>query len=292
MASHFLNSEYLSLKTVLLCRPFFKTKDAYDPKKALHLRKVDPVAMDRELEEIIRLYGKFGIKSHLIDAQKISPGGSHYLFNLMFTRDLFFMTPKGAIVSRMASLVRREETKYLKKALKKQGVPIRKVVRGKGTFEGADALWVNPKIVVVGVGNRTNDNGFKQVKEELNKDGVRCLRFPASCGSLHLLGAAQFIDKNLAMVRVKLVRPEFVDFLQKNKIEIIRIPENDEVKNKQAFNFITIAPRKIIMPANCPKTKKIFQQQKIKVLAEVPVTQLINAGGGLACATGVLKRAD
>jgi N-dimethylarginine dimethylaminohydrolase len=290
MVNYFLDSEYLSLKTVLLCNPSFKTGNTYNPKKSLHLKKVDFVAMNEEFKEIIVLFKKFGIKSYLIDPQKMPHTSSRYLLNLMFTRDLFFLTPKGAIVSRMASFVRRGEVKYAQRALKKLGVPIRKVIQGRGAFEGADALWVSPRMIAIGVGNRTNSSGFKQVKEELSGDGIQCVRLPPSSGTPHLLGAVQIIDKNLAMVRMGLVKPQVVSFLRENRIGIIRIPENEEVKNKQAFNFVTVAPRKIIMPAACPRTKEIFQKHGVEVLADVFITQLINAGGGLACATGILAR--
>jgi len=290
MSKTFLNSEYSPLKKVLLARPFFKTKDNYSPGKLLHLRNVDSVVMGKEYERMIILYKKFGIKSYLVNLEKIPRTGSRYLFNLMFTRDLFFMTPKGAIVSRMNSLVRRQEPRYAQRSLKDLGVPIRKVISAPGTFEGADALWVSPETVIIGLGKRTNKSGFKQVKEELSKDGVACLDFPASYVSPHLLGAIQIIDKDLALVRADAVKSGIIKFLRKSGLKIVTIPENDEIKNKQAFNFITVAPREVIMPADCPKTKLIFQRGGVKVLAEISVTQLINAGGGLACATGMLIR--
>lgn len=290
MSDFFLNSEYLSLKEVLLCRPAFKISQGYSPKKVLHLKKPDPVVMNQELNGVIALYHKLGIKTFFVDPRKIPNTGSRYLFNLMFTRDHFFMTPAGAILSRMASPVRRMEISYVKRAFKKMGIRVRGEIQGSGTFEGADALWVDPKTVLIGVGNRTNDYGFNQIKEILKPDGIWCVRLPAACLTLHMLGAVQLIDKGLAVVRAGAVKPEVVDFLHKNKVKIIKIPENEEVQNKQAFNFVTVAPRQVILPAFCPKTKKIFSRYKIKVLAEVPLTQFISAGGGLACLTGILAR--
>ncbi len=149
---------------------------------------------------------------------------------------------------------------------------------------------MNPGLVAVGVGNRTNEEGFRQVKRELRRDGVQCVRLPAPEGALHLLGALQFIDRSLALVRVGLVSPEIMVFLKKNRIKIIEIPENSEVKERQSLNFVTIAPRRIIMPAGCPRTKIIFKRHGIKVAAEISITQLIKGGGGIACTTGILAR--
>jgi N-dimethylarginine dimethylaminohydrolase len=290
MAGYFLDSEYRPLKAVLLCKPSSRIGNVIDPGKVLHLKKIDPAVMEKEFQGIVMLYKKLRVKFYLINTGKASNADNRYLFNMMFTRDVFFMTGRGAVLSRMASVVRRQEPVYAGRALEKIGVPIRKVIHGSATFEAADALWVTSGLVAIGVGNRTNNDGFMQIKEELKSDGIRCVRLPAPRGALHLLGALQLIDKDLVLVRVDLVKQDVASFLKENKIRIIEIPENDEVKNKQAFNFVTLAPRKIIMPAFCPRTKAIFTKQGIEVVAEIPVTQLINAGGGLACATGILAR--
>jgi len=292
MPGYFLNSEYLPLREVLLCKPAFKMAGIYNPKDVLHSKKINCAVIDEEFRGIIKLYKKSGIKVYLIDTPKVGRVDNRYMFNIMFARDLFFMTPKGAILSRMASMVRRQETLYAKRTLKRLGVPVRKIIDGNATFEGADALWINPELVLIGVGNRTNESGFEQVKEELKCDGIKCIRLPAPSGVIHLLGALQLIDSNLAVARVSLASPEIVRFLEKNSIGIIEVPENSEVRNKQAFNFVTLAPKNIVMPDSCPKTKKLFQSYGVRVAAQLPATQLINGNGGLACATGILRRAQ
>ena len=155
MTRYFLDSEYRPLKAVLLCRPALQIGNAADPGKFLHLRKIDLAAMEAEFRGIIELYKKLKIKSYLLNSQKMPHSVNQYLFNIMFTRDLFFMTVSGAILSRMASVVRRQEPRYAERELKKIGVRIRKVIQGNATFEGADALWINPRLVAVGVGKRT-----------------------------------------------------------------------------------------------------------------------------------------
>lgn len=44
------------------------------------------------------------------------------------------------------------------------------------------------------------------------------------------------------------------------------------------------------MAAGCPETKQIYRNAGIEVVAELPILQLINGAGGLACATGILAR--
>ena len=287
-----LDSEYLPLKAVLLCKPCNNTYGDGAPSKILYNKKVDFKIIEKEYSAAVELYRKLKVQIYFIDSGRIQNSDCRYSFNLMFTRDLFFMTSRGAILSSMASGVRRDEVFYAERAFKNNGISIRKIIQGDATFEGADALWVTPRVVAVGVGNRTNDAGFKQIEGELRKDGVKCVYLPAPRGSIHLLGALQFLDKGLALVRTGLVIPEIVSFLKQSGIKFIEISENAEVKEKQALNFVTIAPKKIIMPAGCPGTKKILKRYGIEVIAEVSVSQFINAGGGLACASGILSRAS
>lgn len=287
-----VDSEYMPLKAVLLYKPGREIETVDVPEELLYERKIEYDVMDKEYRQIIRLYRDLKINIHLIDSTKINGGDNNYLFNLMYVRDLLFMTPGGAILSRMAYDIRRQEVKYAKKALEKKEVPIKTAIKDNNTFEGADALWVNEKLVVVGTGNRTNKGGFRQVKEELERQGVDCISVSVPEGIQHLLGVLQFIDSDKALVRIDLVGKDIIDVLEQNKIKVVAVHETEEIRSKQAMNFVTIAPRKIIMAAGCPQTKTIYKQAGIEIAAEVEITQLINGGGGLACATGILSRSD
>lgn len=287
---HYCNSEYRALKSVLLSMPCPEIKKINQPKKALYLKKIDYDVLKEEYDKLVKVYKKLKIKVNFINAKKIAHTDPRYKFNLMFVRDLFFLTPKGAILSRMFSEVRRDEARYAQRALKNIKITIIKRIQGEATFEGADALWVNKKLVLVGVGRRTNLKGFLAVKEELRRQGVRCVRVPAPVGVLHLLGALQFVDSGLALVRTKLIDAKIIDLLKKNMISIIAIPENREVRQKQAMNFVVVSPKRIIMPADCPRTKRIYEKSGIRIIAQIRSRQLNNGAGGLACATGILSR--
>jgi N-dimethylarginine dimethylaminohydrolase len=287
---YFLDSEYKLLRAVMLYPPGPEIAKIDQPAKVLHLQKIAYRGIQEEYRQIIRLYKKFKVKVWLLDPGQSKVRDRRCLLNLMYTRDLFFMSPKGAIIAKMAEAVRAEEVEPVKRFLKDKAIPIIAGVKGKGTFEGADALWVNSKLVMVGVGNRTNAEGFRQVKNILAKQKVNCVSVSASRGTLHLLGAVQFIDADLALVRSELVDAKTLDILKHNKIHPIHIPENSEVRDSQAHNIVTIAPRQIVMPAGCPRTKKIYEANKVKIAAQVKLTNLAKGAGGLACATAVISR--
>lgn len=282
--------EFGRLKAVLLCRPHPYIKNITDPQAVLHAKKIDYAAILKEYEQIVKVYKKFNIKVFFINIPLQYLGDKMALYNIMFTRDIFFMTPRGAIVSRMSSVVRRGEVSHAQRTLQNLGIPVCKIIDGEGTFEGADALWVNKKLVMLAVGNRTNRAGFLQVQKQLGKDDIKCMPVSAPPGVLHLLGALQFIDSDTALAREELIGLEILDFLERAKIKVSLIPDSTEIRKRHALNFVIISPRKIIMPKGCPRTKRLYERLGIKVAAELAVSELVNAGGGLACATGILAR--
>jgi N-dimethylarginine dimethylaminohydrolase len=91
-------------------------------------------------------------------------------------------------------------------------------------------------------------------------------------------------------VRTEIAPKRLLNILREKKFSIIEVPETEEVKIWQGMNVVTIKPRTIIMPANCPRLKRLYSASGITVVAEIEIDQLLNGAGGLACATGILAR--
>jgi N-dimethylarginine dimethylaminohydrolase len=165
------------------------------------------------------------------------------------------------------------------------------MISGAGHFEGADALWLNGKTVLCGLGHRTNKEGFAQLSQLLAFQGVAAVGVPLPDGVQHLLGLLQLVDKDLALLRAEIAPASLKAILRKNKISVIPVPEGGETSRRQGMNIVTVAPRRLIMPAGCPGLRKLYEAAGLTVAAEVAIPQLINGAGGLACATGILARA-
>jgi len=287
-----MNSEYKPLQGVLLHTPGREISDVENPAGILHKSRIDHRLMAEEYALLRTALKKMKIEVHDMDAGPVEGADARSVFNLMYCRDLFFITPAGAIPARMATNIRKDEVKFAQRTLKRLGVPVSKVMDERATFEGADALWVHERLVVVGVGHRTNMAGYVHIRDALRKEGIRCIPVPSTQKvTQHLLGVLQFVDARLVLARRELMDDELVSFLNSHHIRRIDIPETEEVRERQAMNILTVAPGTIIMGANCPDTKKRFESAKVRVAAEVPISQLIRGGGGLACAVAPLRRA-
>jgi N-dimethylarginine dimethylaminohydrolase len=283
-------SEFGTLTAVLLHRPGPAIANYPDPVAIQHLAPIDYEGLMREYDAIIATFSGLGVAVHLVDGTPLSDD-PWYRYNLMYCRDLLFMTPGGAILGRMANDTRREEPRYAARALAAAGIPVLAEIEGAGTFEGADALWLRPDLVLVGVGHRTNQEGYTQVARVLTAQGVACLAVPSyQTRTQHLLGTVQIVDRDLALVREEITDAAVSRVLTSQGVQVVTVPEHPEVVTRQAMNIVTVAPRTILMTAGCPATRARYAQAGLTIAAELELNQLLRGAGGLACASGILAR--
>lgn len=285
-----VDSEYKPLKAVLLYCPGEEVNDVQQPDAVQHIAHIDAQKIAREYQQLAATLRTLGVAVHYIRPEALQPGTRLDKYNLMFARDLFFNTKVGAVVARMGSTVRAGEEKFATHALAQLAIPINKTITNQGLFEGADALWIDPKTVMCGLGRRTNRDGLQQLRAVLKAQDVTTVAVDLPVATQHLLGILHIVDANLALVRTQIASKRLITILKRAGISIIDVPETEEVLVRQGMNVITVKPRVIVMPANCPDLKRLYTACGIHVAAEVDIAQLLNGAGGLACATGILAR--
>jgi N-dimethylarginine dimethylaminohydrolase len=207
----------------------------------------------------------------------------------MFVADLLFMTPEGAVLGRPASTVRAGEERFVARRLAELGIPILRTVRGTGTFEGADAAWLNPGTVLLATGLRTNAEGATQVTALLREMGVEVIQVGLPYGAMHLMGQLRFADRDLAIAWPGRVPFAAVDALRACGYAVLFLPDEDEAKHGMALNFVTLGPRQILMAAGNRATQAFLEESGI-TCHTVQVDELVKAAGGIGCLTGVLER--
>jgi arginine deiminase len=278
-----VGTEWSPLKAVLLHQPGPELEDLTDPDAAQMLAPLDTARARQQHDALAQAYRDAGVTVHYVEPAGTPPP------NLMFVADLMFMTPEGAIVGRPASTVRAGEERFVARRLADLGVPILRSVRGRGTFEGADALWIDPQTALVATGLRTNAEGSAQVAGLLREMGVEVIQVGLPYGAMHLMGTLRFADRDLAIAWPGRVPYAVVEALRARGYTVIFIPDEEEAGRGMALNFVTLGPRRILMAAGNSITQAFYEDAGI-ACQTVEVDEILKAAGGIACVTGILER--
>jgi N-dimethylarginine dimethylaminohydrolase len=286
-----VRSHVAPLRAVLLAWPDDGLTFAGEPTDWLMDERPDLDGMRAEALGLAETYRRSGAEVRWIRG----PGTASWVAapdsappNIIFACDLYFMTPEGAVLARMAAEQRAGEERIVAVALAEAGVPILATPRGNATFEGADAMWIRPDLVAVGVGRRTNEEGFRTVARVLADQGVDCVSVEIPPTVQHLLGSVNLVDQDLAVAWG--ASPSMRALLSRVGITVLDFESNAEVVGGRALNFVTLAPREIVMPAGSPLTRRRLEAAGITV-HEQAVAQYLRAAGGIGCLTGILARA-
>jgi len=278
-----VDSEWALLRAVLLHRPGREMDDLQSPDEAHMLESVDATSVRNQHDNIAQTLRKYGVAIHYVNPIDTPPP------NQIFVADLLFMTPEGAILGRPASTVRAGEERSVARRLADLGIPILRNIRGTGTFEGADAAWLDERTVLLATGLRTNQEGANQVTKVLSEMGVDVIQVGLPFGSMHLMGELRFTDRDLAIARRGRTPFAAVQALRAHGCTVVFTPDEDEVIGGMALNFVTLGPRQILMSAGNPITQDFFEATGITCVA-VETDEIGKAAGGIACMTGVLER--
>jgi N-dimethylarginine dimethylaminohydrolase len=271
-------SSWAPLTGVLLAEPGEEMDYREDPSDWLMYARPDRARIHAQAYALAAAYEAAGVRAHLVRPSR-TPTPNH-----VFCCDLFFMTPEGAVLARMAAKQRAGEERGAAEMLARIGVPILMTPRGDATFEGADATWLDAKTVLVGVGKRTNMAAVEQLRRVVDADVVAA---EIGQGVQHLLGVVNPVDERFACVLTKHMTPSLRQALA--GWQLLELDSDEETEDRRAMNFVTLGPRKILMPANCPRTRERYERAGIACF-EVEVGEYIKAAGAIGCLTGVLGR--
>jgi N-dimethylarginine dimethylaminohydrolase len=278
-----LQDEWGPLRAALLHRPGAELA-VPDPDAAQLLAPVDPGRARAEHDALAGAFRDEGVLVHYVEpAAAPTP-------NLMFCADLFLMTPEGAIVGRPASTVRAGEERWIARRLADLGIPIVRTVRGEGTFEGADAMWLDARTVLVGRGLRTNAAGIRQVTATLGEMGVEAIAVDLPWGAMHLMGTLRIPDRRLAIAWPGRLAVAAVEALRSRGYRVELLPEGPVAERTTALNFVTLGPGRILMAEGYPVFERFFEKAGL-ACRTTPVAELRKAAGGIGCLTGILERA-
>lgn len=278
-----VSSEVETLRAVLMRRPG-KEIENFDYKAARFKSVIDVEKFRAQHDNLAQIYRDHGVKVYYVEEQREDRP------NALFMRDLVFMTPEGAIVTRPAMEARRGEERYAAQALAKIGVPIIKTINADGIFEGAMGMWVDRKTVIIATGVRTNYSGYEQVETELKRMGVtEIIHMQIPYGHAHIDGLLNFASHDIAMIHASQVPYDVCAALKKKGVKLIEAPSQTEAKETLGVNFVAIKPGLVVHPEGNPRCREELEKNGIEVIP-VDLSEILKGWGAMHCATLFLKR--
>ena len=280
-----VTSEIGRLRAVLVHRPGREIEEIAEPATVYFRDFIDVEKARWEHDQLIQVYKDYGIQVYNIE--ETDPECP----NAMYCHDLILGTPEGVIVTRPGIAIRHNEVKYAAQKAAALGVPIVKTIHGNGVFDGACATWIDRETVIVGTGNRCNQEGLKQVSDTFHDMGVKnIITLSIARNQNHLDGFLSIVDTHLA-VTYPYITPDIIyEELEKRGFDFVEIPSFEE-KINFAANSVALEPGRIIMPQGAPRTAELLRQRGVEVI-ELDLEEIKKGGGSVHCLTAFLKRDD
>jgi len=222
-----------------------------DYEKALH-----------QHDKYIEALRSCGVEVTILEAQERYPDS-------VFVEDTAVLVEKCAIITNPGASSRQGEEISSKEALKKFYTNI-KSITAPGTLEGGDVMRVRDHFYV-GLSERTNEEGARQLATILNKYGytvstIKMEKF------LHLKTGLAYLENNNLLTAGEFInRPGFEIF---NRIVI------DDAEG-YAANCIWVN-NVVLVPMGYPKAKAAIEALGYRTLA-VDVSEFRKLDGGLSC---------
>ncbi len=211
----------------------------------------------------------------------------------IYAHDPVIVTERGAILCNMGKPQRRNEPAAAAAYLELADVPVLGKITDPGTLEGGDVVWIDERTLAVGQGYRTNAEGIRQLGE-LTRDlvddliTVPLIHWNGPGDVLHLMSMLSPIDHDLALVYSRLLPVPFRQWLVARGIRLVEVP--DEEYDSMACNVLAVAPRKCIMIAGNPVTRRRLEDAGAEV-AEFSGEEICRKGaGGPTCLTRPIWR--
>lgn len=269
------------LRTVLLKRP----DDAFavdDPAVWHYAGKPDLAAAQQEHDNLAAILRQAGAEVVYHDEPLPNHADAIYAF------DPALVTDAGAVILSMGKQLRRGEEEAMARCFERMSVPILARLHGEARAEGGDLLWLDHDMLAVGIGFRTNAEGFRQLREVLSAIGVEVLPFelPYYTGSeacLHLLSLISIVDHRTAVVYPPLMAVPFWQELERRNFKLIVIPEAEF--STMGTNVLALAPRKCLVLEGNPVTKALLEEASCEVITYRGNEISLKAEGGPTCLT-------
>lgn len=273
----YVNNSTGVLKKVMLARPEHVRLQPINviAKKWLNDGNViDEQACIKEHAEFIDAYKQNGVKVHLAPT---SPS----LTNQVFARDFGACVKEGYILGKFREPIRFGETTIFEEELKKMKIPCAAKCC-EGVFEGGDFWFLDDNTIALGRVERTDDNGFNSLRNQLEPLGYKMIQVPCAKNNLHLDMCFNIVAEKTAVAYMEALPDFFLKELRKRKFKLINIAQ-DEVFLHHC-NLQCIGAERVLSFTSNKIVNKKLKARSLDVI-EIELFEILKMGGGPHCMT-------
>ncbi|HJV90228.1 MAG TPA: arginine deiminase family protein [Holophagaceae bacterium] len=185
-----------------------------------------------------------------------------------FVEDVAVVVPEVAVITRPGALARRGEAPHIEAALTRHRELVR--ITEPGTLDGGDILIVD-RTVFIGLSDRTNAEGARQLAEILGAHGYTARTVPVAEG-LHFKSSVTHVGGHDLLVSTAFAgRPEFQGFT-------CHVVEEDET---YACNTLLVNGT-LITPKGFPRTRALLEGLGLPIV-DLDMSEGRKMDGGLTC---------
>ena len=237
------------------------TSNAGDGLTTASLGTPDMERMFAQHRDYVRILESLGLQVTVLEGDPAFPDGC-------FVEDTAVVAPGVAVVTRPGAASRRGEEITIEPLLAEHRSIAR--ITAPGRVDGGDIVVMCER-VLIGLSERTNEEGARQLTDILESHGMRCITLAAGDG-LHLKSSVNTLGANRL-----LVTQAFSNCTELRDFERVVIPANESY----AGNSLWINDH-VLVPAGFPETQALIQRLGIETI-ESDVSEFRKMDGGLTC---------
>ena len=210
----------------------------------------------------------------------------------IYVRDASIISQTGLILCSMGKAERATEPAAQQRALEGDDVAISGGITAPGRLEGGDLIWIDERTLAVGRGYRTNSDGIGQLRA-LVGDTVGVIEVPlphwrGPGDVMHLMSLISPLDRDLAVVYSRLLPVPFREWLIERGMTLVEVP--DEEFESMGTNILALAPRRGLILAGNPQTRRALEKSGCEVLEYEGFEISVKGAGGPTCLTRPIRR--
>jgi len=262
-----------------------------DPKDWHYGPGFDPARADAQHAELAQIVQNSGAQVHWM------PSDDDGLSDAVFVQDPSFVTRLGAVILNMGKTLRRGEPDLHAAFYKALDVPVIGRLSGDQTVESGDCFWLDPQVLAVGRGARTNQAGITALGNILRPHGITVQAYdlpwwtgPEAC--LHLMSLVSPLGPDIALIHAPLLPYALWSDMTARGWTLLHAPEDEFLASGGlSLNVLTLGPRDVVMVDGFPKTRHLMEQAGCRVQVFEGDALCIACEGGPTCLTRPVLRA-